>query len=605
MKSVGRPLLRRVSGRLSGRLLDRIRLLTILSTVLATCTCSLALLLPAPVLGTTNSVPLEPATIGISFGDIYSSILYKINGTITPHPSSQNQTYIPTCIAFTETGEAFIGEAARAQWYSQPQRTICNLKDVLRMGSNDGGTQMHESVDDRDLPSVQIFLDREVRPYTPEKLAGLFFQGLKDIAEDYIGQNVSDTIISVRLGTTELERDTVKRAVELGGFERVQTVLDGVLASLAYDLDEGYNSNGQGAFVLVYEIGATSIEMCVMEVDEGVFEVLSTSEDKSINDTLLHSELVNYVRELYPDLEDVETSLLNYEMERVRRILLSEDIARFTITTPHSEQSFRGIVTREDINRVLAPYLPRIVAYMTQVTHNANLTLYDLSEIIPISGTAIVPALQTHLSHDFPSAIKIRDSISPQNVVVYGLAKLLSIPHPDAIVGNYEISVHSLGIRTAGDIITPILHRIMILPAEMSRIFTTVKDYQERAVIELYEGDRITAGDNAVLGRIEVENIPLAKRGDPRINVTIKYTDSTPSQYTMIVTLEGKDGEQTIMDNLLIRSYEETKAIIDDVEDNEEEDLVHRERIEARLAAGEISTDDTDVVEVGQIWWNK
>lgn len=127
-----------------------------------------------------------------------------------------------------------------------------------------------------------------------------------------------------------------------------------------------------------------------------------------------------------------------------------------------------------------------------------------------------MPAIQTHLAHYFPSTIEIRNSIAPQNVIVYGLSKVLN-SFQDTIIGNYETSSQSLGIRTAGGLATPIVHRISILPAERSRVFTTVNDNQKLAVIEMYEGDRVLVEDNTILARVEVEDIPPAKRGVPRV----------------------------------------------------------------------------------------
>jgi molecular chaperone DnaK (HSP70) len=165
----------------------------------------------------------------------------------------------------------------------------------------------------------------------------------------------------------------IKRALELGGLERVLTACDGVLASLAYDLYGLYNSNGQNTFVLVYNFGSNFIEVGIIEIDEGVFEVVSTSEDTSINDKLLHSELVEHMKEIYPDLRDVEPSLvssssqlhfwlslgsfllsiakLDEEMKRVRNDLSSQDTARFSITLPRTGQSLRGTITQNDFVR--------------------------------------------------------------------------------------------------------------------------------------------------------------------------------------------------------------------------------------------------------------
>jgi molecular chaperone DnaK (HSP70) len=130
----------------------------------------------------------------------------EVDGVTTLIPYNQNQTCIPTCVAFTETGESFIGEAARHQRYIQPQRTICNLKDLLRKSSNNIGDQTHEAVDDREVPVVQISLNEETKIYSPEQLAGLFFQGVKNISEDFMGQEVSETIVTVGLASTDLEK---------------------------------------------------------------------------------------------------------------------------------------------------------------------------------------------------------------------------------------------------------------------------------------------------------------------------------------------------------------------------------------------------------------
>jgi heat shock protein 5 len=157
-----------------------------------------------------------------------------------------------------------------------------------------------------------------------------------------------------------------------------------------------------------------------------------------------------------------------------------------------------------------------MLTHIEEVILNINLTIYDISVMIPIGGTAIAPALQAYLLQHFYAAIDIRDSIPSQSVIATGLAKVLESYH-DPVLGNYTTSVLSLGIRTAGGIVTPVIHRISILPAERSLIFTTVKDNQECAIIELYEGDRLTAEHNKVVTRIVVESIPLAKRGIPKV----------------------------------------------------------------------------------------
>lgn len=167
---------------------------------------------------------------------------------------------------------------------------------------------------------------------------------------------------------------------------------------------------------------------------------------------------------------------------------------------------------------ILAPHIPRIVSSMKQVVHNANLTVYDISEIVPIGSIAIISALQTHLSDHFPSTPRIHKVIPPQDVIAYGFSKILeTYLDTGTIIGNYETSIQSLGVRTAGDLATSIIPRLSILPVQRSRIFTTVKDNQERAIIEIYEGDRNTVGNNTVLGRIEVEDIPPARRGVPKV----------------------------------------------------------------------------------------
>lgn len=188
---------------------------------------------------------------------------------------------------------------------------------------------------------------------------------------------------------------------------------------------------------------------------------------------------------------------------------------------------------------ILAPHIPRIVSSMKQVVHNANLTVYDISEIVPIGCTAIISALQTHLSDHFPSTPRIHKVIPPQDVIAYGLSKILeTYLDTGTIIGNYETSIQSLGVRTAGDLATSIIPRVSILPVQRSRIFTTVKDNQERAIIEIYEGDRNTVGNNTVLGRIEVEDIPPARRGVPKVCLlSFCVSDLLKSKLTVVLLL--------------------------------------------------------------------
>jgi heat shock protein 5 len=175
-----------------------------------------------------------------------------------------------------------------------------------------------------------------------------------------------------------------------------------------------------------------------------------------------------------------------------------------------------NVISDFEQNRLVASYLPRILRHMEQVIHDANLTMYDVSEIIPIGGSVIVSALQAYVFEHFHSAIRIRDSISPQSVIATGLAKVLDNCH-DTVIGNYTTSILSLAIRTVGGVVTPVVHRISILPVEKSRVFTTVNDFQNCAILELYEGDRPTTRNNKFLARIEVAGIPPARRGIPKV----------------------------------------------------------------------------------------
>ncbi|KAJ8119067.1 hypothetical protein OPT61_g51 [Boeremia exigua] len=523
-------------------------------------------------------------------------MVYDANGTITFIPNQQNHLSIPTYVAFTET--------SRQQSHADLQRTICNLDGLLRHRTYDAANQTYVAVDDTALPTAQVFLKDEMNIHDPLKLAGMFFRNLKSTAEGFIGQEVNEAFVSVGQAYTNYDKSMVEQALVLGGFDQVHVIRNGILAGLAYDLDEVHDSNDYSTSMVVYEIGSASTEAAVVEIEDGIFETLSIVQDDSINEGVLNRELVDHAKKMHPELEELDDSLIDVEMEVVRKILSFNDTAQFTMEIPHTKQCLKGTVTQEDLHRILAPYIPRMVSQMESTIRNANLTTHDISDMIIIGGTANILALQTELVHHLPSTITVRNSISPESVVARGFAKVLNRDQ-DPIVGNYDTSIQSLGVRTAGGIATPIIPRISIIPSKKSRVFTTVNDNQKRAVIEMYEGDRGTIGNNTVLARVEVEDIPPGKRGIPRIEVAMELSDFATGQYRMTVTLHGRGGEQSVVGNLPLRSYDEMKAILDDFDDNFDKDLMIKAKMEAQLATGEIPTFDTDIVEVGHIWWTE
>ncbi|KAF2021357.1 actin-like ATPase domain-containing protein [Aaosphaeria arxii CBS 175.79] len=591
--------------------------------ILIVFTCGLALVRPAQTCAFDRTIP---PTIGISFGNTYSSVVYDVNKTTTYVPDKDNQTFIPTCVAFTETGEPFIGTAAKRQLSTHPERTVCNFRNLLLNKTDDLVTRTYEVVDNGGFPLVRIPLRNKVKTFHPEEIAGIFFQGLKDMMQEYTKKKAHLVLVSAGPADDYDERDVIKRALEIGGINESRVVRDGILGAIAYNVNGhwkrflGWNQYEEGWLnVLTYDIGASSFRVTVMEAEDGVYEVLGESKDNWINGNAIDRELVDYVTQLHPALKEVESSILTTEMERVKKVLSSNDTAQFTFEIPSTGQTIQDTLSRDAFNLILAPYIPKIISHIDSAIHAANLTIYDIGAIIPIGGTLNIPALTSLLTHHFPPTTTIHDSIPPESVIHHGLrsiARNMDTDEYDGIVGNFDTSRLSLGVRTAGDIASPVVFRVYILPASVTRYFTTTHDDQSRAVIEMYEGDRATVANNTVVARIEVDGIPPAKRGVPQIAVTISLHDYTAGNYTFNVALtspaspsitEGEQGpsfNRTLTGNLRPLNSTELTAIFDDLDANIAEDEVAKAGIQARLAKGEVEVGETDVVAVGDVWWD-
>jgi L1 cell adhesion molecule like protein len=534
-------------------------------------------------------------SVGIDLGTTYSCVGVMRNNRVEIIANDQGNRTTPSYVAFTDS-ERLVGEAAKNQAAMNPKNTVFDAKRMIgrEFESKEVQADMKlwpfKVVRDGKKPAIEVDYMGSTKTFKPEEISAMVLTKMKTIAEDFLGETVKNAVVTVPAYFNDSQRQATKDAGTIAGLNVQRIINEPTAAAIAYGLDSAVKKEQH---VLIFDLGGGTFDVSLLSIDSGVFEVKSTAGDTHLGGEDFDQRMMDY---LVKEFKKKEKKDITTNDRALRRLRTACERAKCALSSTHRttidiDSLFDGIdfkieVTRARFEDLCADYFQKCIQPVERVLLDGKLSKSQVDEVVLVGGSTRIPKVQ-QLIKDYFNGKEPCKTVNPDEAVAYGAAvqaAVLSGVKNETTNSLLLIDVTplSLGIETAGEIMTKIIDRNSTIPCKKTKVFSTYADNQPAVTIQVYEGERPRTKDNHLLGRFDLSGIPPAPKGVPQIEVTFDLNANGILNVSAVDKGSGNQQKITITNDSGRLSENEIQKMIDDAEKFKEYDDRHASRVKAK-----------------------